>query len=115
MLKLTVAVGEVLHIGEDIELEVYEARAKNARMGIQAPRALQILREGVAPEEGAPRAYVVHERSELVQAIRAFYCEGCNVLIAHGERYVEVTVVASARGDVRGRRRLCVACNRRGA
>ena len=47
MLTLTRKVGEVIRIGEDIEIVVKEIRRNQVRIGINAPRDVQIFREEV--------------------------------------------------------------------
>ena len=48
MLILTRRVGEVVRIGDDIEVVVVEVRGTEVRMGIKAPRNVTVLREEVA-------------------------------------------------------------------
>jgi len=44
MLVLTRKVGEMLRIGEDIEIKITEISGDKVRIGIEAPAALKILR-----------------------------------------------------------------------
>jgi carbon storage regulator len=47
MLVLTRRVGERIMIGEDITVTVLEVRGDQVRIGIAAPRDVQVLREEV--------------------------------------------------------------------
>jgi carbon storage regulator len=49
MLVLTRRPGEVIKIGEDIEVKVVEVRGEQVRLAIQAPRDLQITRQAAYP------------------------------------------------------------------
>jgi carbon storage regulator len=48
VLILTRRVGEVVCIGDDIEVVVVEVNGTQVRMGIKAPRNVTVLREEVA-------------------------------------------------------------------
>ena len=45
MLVLTRKAGQVLHIGEDIALTIIDIAGGSVRIGIDAPRYVQIVRE----------------------------------------------------------------------
>ena len=45
MLVLTRRVGEKLIIGDDVIVTILECKGKQARVGIDAPRSVQIVRE----------------------------------------------------------------------
>lgn len=45
MLVLTRRVGEVIKIGDDITIEVLDARGKQVRLGITAPKEVKVLRQ----------------------------------------------------------------------
>jgi carbon storage regulator len=44
MLVLTRRVGEVIKIGDDIEVTILDARGKQVRLGITAPKEVKVLR-----------------------------------------------------------------------
>ena len=45
MLFLTRKIGEVIHIGSDINITVLDIRGKQVRLGIEAPKDVKILRD----------------------------------------------------------------------
>jgi carbon storage regulator len=45
MLVLTRRVGEVIKIGDDIEVSVLNAHGKQVRLGITAPKDVKVLRQ----------------------------------------------------------------------
>lgn len=47
MLVLTRRVGEVIKIGDDIEVAVLDARGKQVRLGITAPKDVKVLRQEI--------------------------------------------------------------------
>lgn len=51
MLTLTRKVGEVIQIGDDIQIVVKEIRRNQVRIGIVAPREVPIYREEVLKEQ----------------------------------------------------------------
>lgn len=53
MLVLTRRPGETIKIGEDIEVTVLAIKGNQARIGIKAPREVNIVREEIA--DGAAR------------------------------------------------------------
>ncbi len=63
MLKLTVAAGEYLMIGDDIKVVFTGGTSKYARVLIDAPKSLNIVRsshlekQGVRPDKGTPVKY----------------------------------------------------------
>ncbi len=58
MLVLTRKVGERIHIGTDIVVEVLDVRGRQIRIGIEAPRSVPVVREELTAEAAppAPRA-----------------------------------------------------------
>ena len=56
MLILTRSPGQVLHIGDDIRITLLTVRGGQVRIGIEAPRDVQIVRdEAKTDEDGNPR------------------------------------------------------------
>lgn len=53
MLVLTRRVNERIVIGGDITVTVLEVRGDQVRLGIDAPREVEVLREEIAGESGA--------------------------------------------------------------
>jgi carbon storage regulator len=49
MLVFTRKAGEAVRIGDDIELSVVEIGASTIRLGIDAPRAVRIIRSELSP------------------------------------------------------------------
>jgi carbon storage regulator len=45
MLVLTRRVGEVIHIGDDIQVSVLGVQGKQVRLGIEAPKEVKVLRD----------------------------------------------------------------------
>lgn len=50
MLTLTRKVGEVIRVGDDIEIVVKEIRRNQVRIGVSAPRNVPIFREELVQE-----------------------------------------------------------------
>ena len=50
MLVLTRKVGEAIHIGEDVILYVTQINGSRVTLGLEAPKALRILRGELSPE-----------------------------------------------------------------
>ncbi len=50
MLVLSRLVDEVIVIGDDIEIMVCDIRGDNVRIGIKAPREVQVLRKELTPD-----------------------------------------------------------------
>lgn len=44
MLVLSRGIGEVIHVGQDIEVRVLGVSGRHVRLGVEAPKALQISR-----------------------------------------------------------------------
>jgi carbon storage regulator len=61
MLRITRRAGERIILGDDVIVEVIEVRGQTVRLGIDAPRSLQIYREEVWLE-------VKRENEEAAQA-----------------------------------------------
>lgn len=51
MLVLSRKVGERVFIGDDIVVEIIEVQGNRIRLGIEAPRDVQIIREELLSEE----------------------------------------------------------------
>lgn len=54
MLKLSLAPGEYLTVGEDVVVQVYRSENGRAYLAIDAPRSVPIVRGSVREREGAP-------------------------------------------------------------
>ena len=50
MLVLSRLVDEVIVIGDDIEIMVCDIRGDNVRIGIRAPKEVQVLRKELTPD-----------------------------------------------------------------
>ena len=55
MLILTRKKGESFLIGDSIRVTIVESNRRSLRIGIDAPREMNIVREELAPEDGRPR------------------------------------------------------------
>lgn len=51
-LVLTRRVGEVLHIGDNIEIKVMKIKGQQAAIGIRAPREIKVRRDELPKREG---------------------------------------------------------------
>jgi carbon storage regulator len=69
MLVLTRKAGESLIIGDEIVVTVLEARGDVIRIGIQAPRDVQVHREEVYRELQAANREAASPNEEAVQAL----------------------------------------------
>jgi carbon storage regulator len=54
MLVLTRRIGETVHIGDDVKVTLLAIRGRQARIGIDAPATVTILRSEVCPRGGRP-------------------------------------------------------------
>jgi carbon storage regulator len=54
MLVLTRKVGERIRIGADVIVEVLDVRGRQVRIGIEAPRAVPVVREELTTEAAPP-------------------------------------------------------------
>ena len=50
MLVLTRRIGETIHVGSDVEIKFLSVSGKHAKVGIQAPRTIEILRGELSKE-----------------------------------------------------------------
>ena len=66
MLVLSRKPGERIHIGDDITLTVVRIGPNNVRVGIEAPRDMNIVREELLP--GAAAALAAEEAGTLIAA-----------------------------------------------
>lgn len=55
MLKLSLAQGEYLTIGEDIVVQLYRSEGGRAYLAVRAPREVPVLRGTVSERSGAAR------------------------------------------------------------
>jgi carbon storage regulator len=69
MLVLTRKAGESVIIGDDVVVTVLEARGDVIRIGIQAPRDVQVHREEVYRELQAANREAASPNEEAVQAL----------------------------------------------
>ncbi|GID96763.1 carbon storage regulator CsrA [Amorphoplanes digitatis] len=69
MLVLTRKAGESVIIGDDVIVTVLEARGDLIRIGIQAPRDVQVHREEVYRELQAANREAASPNEEAVQAL----------------------------------------------
>lgn len=54
MFALTRRIGERLYIGNDVILEILDTDGQCARIGIDAPREILVLREELITQDGKP-------------------------------------------------------------
>ncbi|MGX6607794.1 carbon storage regulator CsrA [Micromonosporaceae bacterium Da 78-11] len=69
MLVLTRRAGESVMIGDDVIITVLEARGDVIRLGIQAPRDVQVHREEVYRELQAANIAAASPSEDAVQAV----------------------------------------------
>ena len=69
MLVLTRRAGESVMIGDDVVITVLEARGDVIRLGIQAPRDVQVHREEVYRELQAANLAAASPTEDAVQAV----------------------------------------------
>jgi carbon storage regulator len=69
MLVLTRRAGESVMIGDDVVITVLEARGDVIRLGIQAPRDVQVHREEVWKELQAANREAASPTEDAVQAL----------------------------------------------
>ena len=69
MLVLTRRAGESVMIGDDVIITVLEARGDVIRLGIQAPREVQVHREEVYRELRAANQAAASPTEDAVQAV----------------------------------------------
>ncbi|HEY0532160.1 MAG TPA: carbon storage regulator CsrA [Actinoplanes sp.] len=69
MLVLTRRAGESVMIGDDVVITVLEARGDVIRLGIQAPRDVQVHREEVYRELQAANREAASPTEDAVQAV----------------------------------------------
>lgn len=54
MLVLTRKIGELIVIGDDIKIKVVEIKGRQVRLGIEAPRSIEVNREEIYVQKNAP-------------------------------------------------------------
>lgn len=72
MLTLTRSVGEIIRIGDDIELHVVEVRGGTVRLGFKAPREITIHREEVYKQIAEANALAAQVTADSLAALAAF-------------------------------------------
>lgn len=70
MLILTRRVGESIVIGNDIVITVFEVRGDAVRIGIQAPRSVQVNRKEIWEELQRSNEQAVSTSDDAVDALR---------------------------------------------
>jgi carbon storage regulator len=73
MLVLTRRAGESVVIGDDVVITVLEARGDVIRLGIQAPRSVQVHREEVYKELKAANRAAASPTEDAVRAITEMF------------------------------------------
>lgn len=53
MLVLTRKIGEQIVIGDDIKIKIVEVKGKQVRVGIEAPRSVEVNREEIYQQKNA--------------------------------------------------------------
>ncbi len=76
MLILTRRVGESVIIGDDIVLTVVEVRGDAVRLGIEAPRSVDVHREEVYRELQAANQRAASPAPEAVESLKALLEDG---------------------------------------
>jgi carbon storage regulator len=55
MLVLTRKIGEQIVIGDDIKIKIVEVKGKQVRVGIEAPRSIEVNREEIYQQKNADK------------------------------------------------------------
>jgi carbon storage regulator len=55
MLVLTRKIGESIVIGDDIKIKIIEVKGKQVRLGVDAPRSVQVNREEIHEQKNAEK------------------------------------------------------------
>ena len=71
MLILTRRVGESIVIGDDIVVTVVEVRGDSVRIGVRAPRSVDVHREEVYHELRRANQQAASPEPEVVEALRS--------------------------------------------
>ncbi len=71
MLILTRRVGESIRVGDDVVVTVIEVRGDSVRVGIDAPRSVQVHRQEVYEELRRANAAALSPDDLALQALRA--------------------------------------------
>lgn len=69
MLVLTRRPGESVHVGDDVVVTVLETRGEVVRLGIQAPRSIQVHREEIYRELQAANREAAAPTDEAVRSL----------------------------------------------
>ncbi len=72
MLTLTRSVGEMIRIGDDIEIHVVEVRGGTVRLGFKAPREVAIHREEVYRQIAEANLLAAQVTADSLGALAAF-------------------------------------------
>jgi carbon storage regulator len=70
VLILTRRVGESIVVADDIVITVFEVRGDAVRIGIQAPRSVQVHRQEIYEELQRANAQAVSSSDDAVEALR---------------------------------------------
>lgn len=64
MLVLTRKIGELIVIGDDIKIKIVEIKGKQVRIGIEAPRNVEVNREEIFLQKSADKEPAAEPTSE---------------------------------------------------
>ncbi|MDQ1731186.1 MAG: carbon storage regulator [Pseudonocardiales bacterium] len=70
MLILTRRVGESIVVGDDITVTVFEVRGEAVRIGIEAPRSVQVHRQEVYEELRRTNEQAVSPSDDAIESLR---------------------------------------------
>lgn len=78
MLVLSRKPGEIIRIGDDIEVSVIEVRGDTVRIGINAPRSVAIFRQELLAEVAKTNMESVHVVPDAVNVLKTLLGTGKN-------------------------------------